>query len=237
MLRFFVASPVWSSALFGGAPMQQAKSISVSKWLKHYVLLDGPEMEKLFENLEVHFFDVSRLTTAENSRFSKEQFLTSYNAFIAALKTGQIGPLPLEFSAALSNSLEAIYTHEVLPGKYMAKPQSPVIQLQPHRFFHSKIQNTIHSQVMGPESIFWGLQIAYPQICLSEGSYTKVQNNFPNTALFTQIAKWLRHHTVPTTFLFEGKKIATPLRLGKESFAWVHLHPQLLTQGLAVHVY
>lgn len=217
--------------------MQPLKPISVSKWLKHYVLLDGSEMEQMLADLEVYFFDVSRLTELDQISFSKKQFLSSYQSYIAALKLGEILPLPHPFSSALSTTKEAIYAHEIAPGKYMAKPTQPVIQLQPHRFFHSKIQNTIRSQVMGPESIFWGLQIAYPQICLSEGSYTKVQNNFPNTALFTQIAKWLRHHTAPTTFLFEEKKIATPLRLGKACFAWIHLHPQLLTQGLAVHVY
>jgi hypothetical protein len=216
-------------------------TISVSKWLKHYVLLDSSEMERLISHVRpLYFFDVSTLTALEKIALPEEQFLSSYHAYIVALRAGQpLEKLPRELSSALSVTPEALYVHEVQPGRYMAKPLKPLVQLQPHRFFHSKIAKTIHSQVMGPDSISWGLQIAYPQIFFDEGNYSKVHNtpDFPNTSLFTHIAKWLRLHTVPTTFVFEDQKITTPLRLGKECFSWIANHPQLQKQGLAVHVY
>lgn len=224
------------------APAEKG-SFSVSKWLKHHVLLDFSEMENLCNHLKIlYLFDVSTITALDQIPVSLGNFLASYQAYIASLKSGEVPEKqPKQFSSALSTTPAALYAHEIQKGRYMAKPLKPLVQLQPHRFFHSKIAGTIHPMVMSPDSVQWGLQIAYPQIFFDvrQGSYSKVQNHpdFPNTALFTDIAKWLRHHTVPTTFIFEGQKISTALRLGKECFSWIASHPQLQQQGLTVHVY
>ena len=92
---------------------------------------------------------------------------------------------------------------------------------------------------MSHESIHWGVQLAYPQIFFDGTLYSKVSDEtlFPNTALFTKLVKWLRASTVPTTFLWDDKKISTPIRLGKQCFSWIHNHAQLKEQGIAIHVY
>lgn len=217
-------------------------NFSVSKWIKHQVLLDASEIRALYEHLSpFYFLNVSTLSPLDDMIISSEQFLASYLAYIEGLQAGN--PLekpPREFSCAVSVHLDALYAHEIQPGRYMAKPLLPWIQLQPHRFFHSKIAQTIHPMVMGPESIQWGIQFAYPQIFFDgvKGVYSKVNSEkFPNTALFTKLIQWFRLQTVPTTFVYEGQKISTPLRLGKRCFSWIASHPQLLRQGLVVHVY
>ena len=93
--------------------------------------------------------------------------------------------------------------------------------------------------VMSPGSIHWGIQFSYPQIFQRGNVFTKVSDpqQFPNTSLFTKLVQWLRTHTVPTTFIWEGKKIATPFRLGKQCFSWINAHPQLKEHGIFVHVY
>ena len=218
---------------------------SVSKWLKHQVLLDSSEMEDLCRHLTpFNFFNVSEITSLLNLELPLEQFLTSYREYIETLKAGKT---PLDrriqrhLSCALTSDEEALYAHLIGTEKYMAKPMKPLVQMQQHRFFASKTAGTINPMVMSHESIHWGVQLSYPQIFLdgASGNYSKVSNEalFPNTTLFTKLVKWLRSNTVPTTFLLDDKKIATPLRLGKQCFSWIHNHNQLKEQGINIHVY
>ncbi len=218
---------------------------SVSKWLKHQVLLDASEMQDLCQHLApFYFFNVSEITTLPDLELSLERFLKSYGEYIEILKAGKI-PLDRQIqrhlSCALTGDANALYAHAVQPEKYMAKPLKPLIQMQPHRFFPSKTAGTINPMVMSHASIHWGVQLAYPQIFFdgASGLYAKVSDEglFPNTALFTKLVKWLRSNTVPTTFLWDDKKISSPIRLGKHCFSWIQNHAQLKEQEIAIHVY
>ena len=60
---------------------------------------------------------------------------------------------------------------------------------------------------------------------------------FPNTALYTHIIKWLRAHTDPVTFMYQGKKLSTSLRLSKSSFSWINTYEPLQKKELSIHVY
>jgi hypothetical protein len=94
---------------------------------------------------------------------------------------------------------------------------------------------------LGQGSVTWGIQFSYPQIFQHPQShaFAKVGDGeeFPNTSLFSKLAKWLRNFSMPTTFIYEGKSTSVPIRTGKEVFSWIHNHPQLKLQGLSVHVY
>lgn len=224
---------------------QQAseKSFSVSKWLKHQVLLDVSEMEELCRHLApLHFFNVSEITQLEQLELPLEKFLKSYQDYIETLKAEKV-PLDRQIqrhlSCALTTDPETLYAHPISPGKYLAKPLKPLIQMQQHRFFLSKTAGTLHPMVMSHESIHWGVQLAYPQIFFDGEQYSKVSDEtlFPNTAIFTKLVKWLRLQTVPTTFLWGDKKIPSPIRLGKQCFSWVHHHIQLKEQGIAVKIF
>jgi hypothetical protein len=223
-------------------PSKEGK-YSVSKWIKHQVLLDVPEMEELCRFIApAHFYNVSEVLSLAGLEVGTDQFLNSYKIYIDGLKSGQISADPLikkHFSSAISIDPSALYACVIGPDKYMAKPLRPLIQMQQHRFFPSKAAGEFHSMVMSQESVHWGIQFSYPQIFHNGSAYTKVTDPqlFPNTPLFTRMVQWFRSHTVPTTFLWGGKKIATSFRLGKECFGWINDHPQLKEQGIEVHVY
>lgn len=225
-------------------PVQEGK-FSVSKWLKHQVLLDVSEMEELCRHLApFNFFNVSEITSLQDLELPLEQFLKSYQEYIEILKAGKIPldrRLQRHLSCALTVDEQALYAHPIQSEKYMAKPIKPLVQMQLHRFFPSKTAGTINPMVMSHESVHWGIQLSYPQIFFdgAKGVYSKVtdENQFPNTTLFTKCIKWLRAQTVPTTFLWDDKKIPTSLRLGKQCFNWIHNHSQLKEQGITIHVY
>ena len=207
---------------------------SVSKWTKYPVLLDNQEMEACFKALPpFEIYNVSRVAPLENLTISHEDFLKAYAIYISDLKSGKIpDPDRAIFSSVFSTDPESVYAKEISPGRWMAKLAKPVVQLQHHKFFVSKIDHKIHSMVMSPESISWGIQFAFPQIFFGEDGYMKTSSE-----LFTKLVKWLRAESVPTTFIFEGEKISSPIRLGKGCFAWIANHPQLIEQGVKVHVY
>jgi hypothetical protein len=219
------------------------QKFSVSKWLKHQVLLDDAEMEACLEALgPFEFYNVSSLAAFEELHMTRKKFLKSYRDYITALKSGGVPVLDRPaFSAVMTVEAKALYAQEIRPGKWMAKLAQPVLQLQNHRFFASKVDHKIHSMVMSPDSIQWGLQFAYPQIFFdgSGSSYQKTsdEEQFPNAALFAKFVKWVRENSVPTTFVWDGHRVATPLRLGKACFQWIENHPQLQEQGVKVHVF
>ncbi len=190
----------------------------------------------------VQFYNVSSIALRDQLEISHATFLNAYEKYVTALKQGTIPEIdrPI-FSSIATVEPDAIYPDEVQPGRWMAKLTKPVVQLQHHRFFASKIDHKIHPMVMSPESIYWGLQFAFPQIFFdgSGGNYTKTSDEelFPNSGLFTKLLKWLRTFSVPTTFVWDEHKVSTSLRLGKECFAWIENHAQLKEQGIKVHVY
>lgn len=213
---------------------------SVSKWIKHQVLLDAAEMEALVTAIKpFEFYNVSTIAPLEELNITHEVFLKAYQNYISDLKNGKI-PEPDRkiFSAVATVNSDALYAKEIGPGRWMAKLCTPVVQLQHHRFFASKADHKIHPMVMSPDSICWGVQFAFPQIFFdgTGGSYSKT-TQFPNNELFSKIVKWLRAESVPTTLIWDGQKVATPIRLGKACFAWIASHPQLKAQGIQVHVY
>lgn len=215
-----------------------AEPYNVSKWLKHQILIDPVEMEDFFSAVgDFRLYNVAEITS--EPELSKSAFLEVYKGYIEALQSGSV-QFPREmrryFSSAVSCTPEALYLQIIREGSYLAKPSQPLIQLQAHYFLPSAVDGKIYPLVFSEDSVAWGIQVAYPQI-FQTAEYEKVGAQFANTALFQKIGKWIRAHTVPTTFLWKDQKVATSLRLGKNCFSWIHRHPQLLAKGLKIHVY
>lgn len=214
--------------------------LRVSKWLKHQMLLDLQEMEQLFKALEpFYIFNVSEAVKQENAQIEKGLFLEKYGAYVDALKAGlfpEESSCKRIFSSVFTKTPDILYAMPVGQEKFLIKPVRPVIQLQLHHFFVSSIDGMFHPMVLGKESITWGLQLSYPQIYQDPKghNFSKVidSSDFPNTALFTTLAKWIRTYTVPTPFVFAGKKTNVPFRLGKGCFSWIAHHPGLITRGV-----
>ncbi len=62
--------------------------------------------------------------------------------------------------------------------------------------------------VLSRKSVTWGLQFSYPQLYQDPRTRQifKVTDTpeFPNTALFSKLQKWIRSETLPTPFQVEA---------------------------------
>lgn len=218
-------------------------TLNVSKWIKHQLLLSEDEMEALLSAIPPHaFYNVSEVVSADEGVITDATFLEQYGRYVAAIKRGEV-PDEREFrryfSSVVSVTPDVLYAMEVKTGAYLIKPIRPVVQLQLHRFLPSEIDGKYYPMVLGNDSVTWGLQFSYPQIFQhpQTGVFAKVDAECSNTVLFTQMTKWFRNHTVPTTFIWKEKTTSVPIRIGKKALTWIHLHPQLQSKGISVRVY
>lgn len=206
--------------------------LQASKYLKIQVLLDKEEMRHLLQTLGPAFFAVvSEPVHANEGVVSPEEFLEKYGDYLQTFKAER-----RFFSSALSSTMEAFYSLPVGKEKILIKPIQPVVQLQAHQFFYSPLDGKFHPMVSSEESISWGIQFSYPQLYQDPKTrqVVKVGAAFPNTPLFTALMKWMRNFTMPTPFEIDGKRINSPIRVGKKSLAWIKNHPQLKVKGIAI---
>jgi hypothetical protein len=192
-----------------------------SKYLKYQVLCDVEELKILFEN----DFRIFHFITGEE--IPKETFLRIWAEWIEGLKEGKL-PLNLRdlFACCFTTDDLSLWKQQLPNGKFLLKISSPVIVVEAHEFIYSEGQ--FHSMVRGNDSIFWGMQMMFPQIYqdpkLQEFREVKSGDNYE---LFQKIKQWVRDNTRATPFLADGKKINATMRLGKNCFSWVNNHPQL----------
>lgn len=218
--------------------------LRVSKSLKHQVLLDEEEMRSLLDALDpVLIYAVSEAVDSKSGFIEQAHFLQKYAQYVECLKNGvfpEERPLRRFFSSIFTTTPDLLYAMEVGHEKFLIKALKPIIQLQGHHFFVSSIDGVFHPMVLGEESITWGIQFSYPQIYQSpkQHDYAKVvdSSDFPNTALFNRLVKWLRQHTLPTPFIFDGKQTNVPIRLGKQCFPWINKHPGLIAKRIKVKI-
>lgn|GEM_PF-296177 len=216
--------------------------LQVSKWTKCQVLLDIEEMAELLDVLSpLHFCVVSEPVKKEEGVIASDVFLEQYKTYVSALKQGQLvdeSLLRKFFSSAATSSTDVVYAISVGIDKYLIKPVKPVIQLQSHHFFYSKLDGKFHPMVLSTESVTWGVQFSYPQLFQDPKSHriAKVTDSpeFPNTSVFARLLKWLRQHTLPTPFYVGEQRVNAPIRIGRSCLTWIHRHPQLKEKGIRV---
>ena len=105
-----------------------------------------------------------------------------------------------------------------------------MIQLQAHRFDYSPLDGKFRTMILGYDSVHWGLQFSYPHLFQNEKLEVLTVNEseqFPNSALFKKLQRWVRAHTLATPFEVGGHKVNASIRLGKQCFPWINDHPQL----------
>lgn len=203
-----------------------------SKWLKVQVLCDGEELAALFALL--HPFKMYPLTgfaTSTAAAISEESFLREYTSWIEGLKKGKI-PSEAELKRILACAWtahdDALWVQAVSGDRYLVKIAQPVLQVQAHFFTYSSVDGVFRPMSMGLGSVFWGLQISYPQIYQDPKTQElREAGACPNAALFKQVRQWVRDRTRATPFIADGQKINVPIRLGKRCFSWIQNHPQL----------
>ena len=206
-----------------------------SKWLKYQVLCEAEELGELFNALES--FEIFPLTGfVEGKPIEKAFFLHEYGEWISGLKEGRVptdAALRRCLAAVLTDDPEALWLQEI-PGKgYLVKVAKPLIQVQAHSFSYSKEDGEFRPMSMGSESVFWGLQFSFPQV-YQDGKTLEFRDDFA-LGLFAKLRFWVREFTRATPFVVEGKRINSPIRVGKKTLSWVGNHPQLKQKGIGIY--
>ncbi len=202
--------------------------MQVSKWLSIPALLGAEELEALLNELApVQLFVTGQVL--ESAFFPIDQFLAQYRRYLANFSK----ELP---TMLWTTTAEAIEIRHVEGKGELARPILPIVQVQPHTFSYSPLDGKYRSQVRGEGAISWGLQFSYPQIYENPTTRAieKIDESFPNTALFRKLQRWVRRNTLPTPFVAEGNRTNVPIRLGKGCFEWINNHPQLAAAGIEV---
>ncbi len=218
--------------------------LQVSKWVKIPVLLDDSEMETMLSEVEkkvgpFSFYFVQGVCSEEQmALISTAQFCTCYATYISYLKEEKI-PCVEELKGMLSPILtqdpEAVYKMVVGTHRFLVKASRPVIQFQPNNIRYSPEEGVFRTQVYSKDTFTWGVMISYPFLFQDNKTHELTStHSFPNTPIFHEIQRWIRHFTRPTPFVVGGKKIHAPIRLGKNCFSWIHRHPQLKAQGITI---
>jgi len=224
--------------------MTKPDAMQATKWLKVQLLIDEGEMQNLLTAMgEFDIYISGAVTHKGEGHLTKAQFLKIYKKYVASLQEGK---LPAEsdyrqiFSAVFTQDPEALFSIPVGSDRQLMRIAKPVIQLQPHSLGYSQHDNKFRAMVFGTESILWGLQFSYPQLYqdpkTKEALSVDESPQFPNTSLFKNLQRWIRHHTIPTPFLVEGHKINVPMRLGNRCLSWINTHPQLKKHQIQVFV-
>jgi hypothetical protein len=222
---------------------QMAPPLQVSKWLKCPVLLDVHEMESLLSELG-HFwiFLTGGVVPQDGGQISKSEFLGRYEDYVEALKGGSLPDEAIMrsfFSSVWTIDPEMVYGVKMGDGRQIIGVEKPVVQLQPHRFDYSLVDGKFRSMVFGSDTILWGIQFSYPQLYQNiklEVKQVRETAEFPNTAFFRSLQRWIRQNTVATPFLVGEQRTNVPIRLGKGCFDWINQHPQLAAKNLRVAI-
>ncbi|MEN9344391.1 MAG: hypothetical protein RLZZ453_1178 [Chlamydiota bacterium] len=204
---------------------QKEGLLQVSKWLKLQVLLDPLELKELLELLSpCHLLNTSE--PVEQEEIPLHQFYQTYTDYVQG-KT-------LNFrSVALSKTLSCFYALPLKEGKFLIKPTHPVIQVQSHAFFFSSVDHRFHPMVQSKESIPWGVQFSYPQLFFDKNQNAIISTKSEqNTPLFRTLMQWIRSHSIPTTFIVNGNKQTTPIRIGRKALLWANELPALKAHNL-----
>lgn len=221
---------------------QKEGPFHASKWLKHQFLLSEEGMQSLIKAMgSIYICQASGPVDEADVFISTESFLARYRQYVDSIHRGidiDIGSYKRFFCNYLSLDLDSLYKIEIGNSRVIVKPSRPVLQMQMHTFFPSDLDGKFHSMVMTSESVHFGIQISYPQIFQDAKTQEFFRTNdptlFPNTTLYKHMIQWLRSFTVPTPFLFHGKKLTATFRTGKDCFTWVNSHSGFAKRELSV---
>ncbi len=208
-------------------------NFQAAKWLKIQALVEPEELEILFEEI----FDIYPLSSSfppDAFPMKKERFLTAYRSWIEKLKMGLV-PDDQElraFNAAAWAPSSSMWLQEIGQDKYLARPCEPFLLTQVHQMAYSPVDEKFRPMILSRDSIFWGLQFSFPQVC----QHPKTMEFFTpkDFGLFKRVQEWSRKYTVATPMFVDNKRVNIPIRLGKGCFSWINKHPQLVSKGLSV---
>lgn len=221
--------------------LSQSPQLRASKWTCLQALVTPQEMQVLLEALsQPYLYLCGSLWAKEEFSNHKKLFLENYKRYIDALENGNVPDLSLTrtfFSACLTDHPEATYLQDVQNEQFLLRFTQPIIQIQHHTMNYSPYDGKMHSMVFGKDAITWGIQLSYPQMYMDANGNVKQTTDstaHPNSGLFKTLQRWLRHNTLPTTFISDNQRIPTSIRLGKGCLEWIERHPQMQAHNIQV---
>ncbi len=224
----------------------QIVQMEASRWLELQVLLDPAELCQLFQEIEEAFssplfFRTGAVVSINQGALLAADFQKIYTQYVEGLQQGRaISEQQFRslFSSVLTLTDEVLVAIDLGKGEELLRVERPAIQLQWLKIYFSEESGNFYPMAKGLDMISWGLQFSYPQLFWDpnkqEGCKVDDSAQFPNTALFKFIQRWLRHHSIPTPFCFAGQVKNVPMRLGKKCFSWISAHPDLQRKGIQV---
>jgi hypothetical protein len=211
---------------------QKEGVLAVSKWNHLPLLLSNEEMQSLL-SCGGYVFPIGRIISAEEMSQGKESFLENYSAALQAIFAAK--PMQNDLTYAITTEPDDLYSMPVKNEKYLIRQRRPVIQSKKHQFILSADHSEILQNVCGEKTIPWGVQLSFPRLYQDPISMEVIEARGDNWGLFRAMQKWVRHNTIPTPFLIDGKKKNSTLRLGKQSVSWINQHPGLILSGIKVY--
>lgn len=216
-------------------------SLEAAKWHSLPMMLDPEELKDLLDTLgDIHLVRTLSRVQEGKEEISKEEFLALYEEYALTLKAGDIPDAKKYkgfFSSVITLDLDALFSVPLDTGYHVIKVKSPIVQMQYHTMKWSEEEGKFRSQLFGMDSLPWGILFSYPQIILHQDTKEIIKadsHQFINHRLFKEIHKWQRQKTVPTPFLFAGKRINTSQRLGRLCLPWIEQHPLFKLHDLSI---
>ncbi len=183
-----------------------------SQWLKIHALLTPEELLALGAACApFELFPLGRVVMETDLPGSIENFGELYRSALE----GKASPHAL--ACAWTVESEAIRVKSLANnGRALIEILSPVLQIRAHFVRQSEADGSIRSMAWGPDALFWGMEFSYPQIYQQARDCEIVSAlQLPNAQLFRKLRQWIRDETEPTAFSVEGKKVVSPVRMGR----------------------
>ena len=215
--------------------------LKVSKWLYLPLLLEIDEMEDLLNTISsCQIYCTANVCKHEEQVISQKEFMRVYKNYISQLKEGSVPSIEdvrRTFYSTISEDAKDLYVISIDEQQSLVRACRPVIQLQAHHFSYSEQKKKVQSMSLGLNTISWGILFSFPQIYQdNEGNlYKTLQDpSFSNGVVFKNIQKWVRKSTIPTSFSFQGERINSSLRIGKNCLSWINQHKQMRDHDIQV---
>lgn len=188
---------------------------TLSKWIDLEALLDPVELHTLLDALQSPLYLIGEACEMGRETVSIPEFVERYKNALQGKRLS---------SVALSLDPSVFSTAPIGEHNHVLRLKKPAVHMQPLKIAYSRLEEKFRTRTFGPDAKIWGLQISYPTLCSDENNQPLVVRKEPfcNNALFSTIQKWIREHTLPTTFCVEGKTIRSPIRIGKKALSWVN---------------
>ncbi len=221
-------------------PRDQILPFLASKWLHIQLLVDPESMERLFATLgDVFLYQVLGPVAPEKALIQHAHFFDAYRRYVQALKEGIVSEETFRgfFTAVMTKTQEAVCGMDLEDGRILIQPVLPLLQMRPHRFVYSSVDEKFRPMVFGKTSISWGVQISYPQLfqdARDRSVHNALTDGFVNHELFRKVQAFIRQETIATPFEVAARVTRVPIRIGKSCLSWINEHRELQANHIRV---